>query len=404
MRLTALRQPPKDITRPKQPRQSKRKKSNVLDPPNPTNPCVKNITHSIAGTTNRENRNGVQYDLTVPRTLTCISLSPTTLYVNASPLSHSDSPHNSSRILESSERKEGPRHSVQGFGAAVRRHAPSREQHLTPLMKLPPFAYSPLRPYSSEETCDRMQPLRCNILCCHISAIFPSTSPLFLPSSEKKWQLVAALHLLSCTPSLCGFWRTAAALHLPLLMPFTGTPRQLVTSPNPFISATFWPSTSTRDTPPKNIRGVHPHNSRRTLESKEASGGLRHSAHGGWAVVRRRTLTRRRRSAPTLTLNIGSIRGLVAPPPSPPILYMHDIIAPRTPIRISLLPLLGSPKHLAPHKKTLIIPAISWQSAITCFSPSSPPNFCHLLAAHDSSQPLIPPPFHFCHLLAAHDN
>ena len=60
-----------------------------------------------------------------------------------------------------------------------------------------------------------------------------------------------------------------------------------------------------------------PHNSCRTLESKEMSGRLRHSARGSWAVVRRHALARRRRSTPTLTLNIGSIRRFVAPPPLP---------------------------------------------------------------------------------------
>ena len=57
-----------------------------------------------------------------------------------------------------------------------------------------------------------------------------------------------------------------------------------------------------------------PHNSCMTLEPKETSGRLRHPAQGSWAVVRRHALARRRRSTPTLTLNIGSIRRFVAPP------------------------------------------------------------------------------------------
>ena len=169
MRLTALRQSLKDISmHPTNSGQPKRKEFHVLDPPNPTTPCDKDTAHSIACITNRGNQNGVQYDLNVPRTLTCIFLSPATPYVNASPLSYSDSPHNSSRTLESTETKEGPRHSVQGVRAAVRRHAPSREQHPAPSMTLLPFAHSPLRSYGSEEACDGMKSLCCKIYCCHI--------------------------------------------------------------------------------------------------------------------------------------------------------------------------------------------------------------------------------------------
>jgi hypothetical protein len=160
MRLTALRQSPKEITRhPTNSKQQKRIEFHIPDPPNPTTPWDKDTANSIAGITIRGNHRGVQYDLTVPRTLTCISLYPTTPYVNASPLSHSDIPHNSSRTLESIEMKEGPWHSAQGVGAAVRRHAPSRKQYPIPSMTQHPFAYSPLRSYGSEEACDEMQPL-----------------------------------------------------------------------------------------------------------------------------------------------------------------------------------------------------------------------------------------------------
>jgi hypothetical protein len=159
MQLTVLRQPPKDISIPMNSGHPKRKESNVPDPRNPTTPGDKDTAHSIAGITNRGNHNGVQYDLTVPQTLTCISLSPVTPYVNVSPLSHSDSLHNLRRTLKSMEMKEGPRHSAQGAGAAVRRHAPSREQHPTPSMTLHPSAYSPLRSNGSEEAWDGMEPL-----------------------------------------------------------------------------------------------------------------------------------------------------------------------------------------------------------------------------------------------------
>ena len=50
-----------------------------------------------------------------------------------------------------------------------------------------------------------------------------------------------------------------------------------------------------------------PHIASRTLESKETNGELRHLARRGWAVVRYHALSRRQRSTPTLTLNIGGI-------------------------------------------------------------------------------------------------
>ena len=52
------------------------------------------------------------------------------------------------------------------------------------------------------------------------------------------------------------------------------------------------------------------------------------------------------------------------------------------------MPLSGSLEHLASSHKIPYIPAISWHPATTCDSPS-PPHFCHLLAALDSSQPLL---------------
>ena len=86
MRLTALRQSPKEIARhPTNSKQPKRKEPNTPDPPSPTTLCDKDTAHSIACITNRGNHNGVQYDLNVPRNLTCISLSPATPYLNAPP-------------------------------------------------------------------------------------------------------------------------------------------------------------------------------------------------------------------------------------------------------------------------------------------------------------------------------
>ena len=86
----------------------------------------------------------------------------------------------------------------------------------------------------------------------------------------------------------------------------------------PGIPACAYPLTRTVIT--NNVSQTYPNspnNASKTLESKETNGELRHSDRLGWAVVRHHALSRRRRSTPTLTLNMGGIRGLVAPLPFP---------------------------------------------------------------------------------------
>jgi len=51
------------------------------------------------------------------------------------------------------------------------------------------------------------------------------------------------------------------------------------------------------------------------------------------------------------------------------------------------MPLSGSLEYLTLSHKIPYVPVISCQPATTCDTPS--PFFCHLLAAHDSSQPLL---------------
>ena len=71
-------------------------------------------------------------------------------------------------------------------------------------------------------------------------------------------QLVEALPLPPCTLNSRRFWQTATAPPFPLLLPFNGSPRQRITSPQrPFISAIFWHPTSTRDRLPPSPHSHH---------------------------------------------------------------------------------------------------------------------------------------------------
>ena len=169
---------------------------------------------------------------------------------------------------------------------------------------------------------------------------------------------------------------------------------------------------------------------------------------GGWAIVRHHALSRRRRPTPSLTLNMGSTRGLVAPPsPSPPIPTPISIVQRHSPFpqispptgdqsshksynsgkaRNGMQP-LGCGRANNVHPTTLVsqiigdipmenataqlatapllspISATIWQLAISSDSPSLSPHLCHPLVALGSSRQSLPFP-HSCHLLAAHHN
>jgi len=144
---------------------------------------------------------------------------------------------------------------------------------------LPPFAYSPLQPNSPGETCDGTRPLRRYIFCCHTSILHtPQHLPPSLPFPDKTRQLEGTLHPQLCTPNPFESRQTAAAPHLTLLLPSSGTPLPTNdTGPNKYGVPT---NSATKKLPPRFPMPAETHRLTTRSLACGTGGGMLHGGEG----------------------------------------------------------------------------------------------------------------------------